>query len=203
MPTRRNNCKRRSSDRRDTASGAPINNGSVLIRAGKIVAVGANVAAPAGVRIVDTTGKVVVPGMIDNHSHIAARPTDLNDTPMLIGPQHRFIDALDSFDDVHLGVLRPLRFRQESGLESIPVTELLTEVFPHGTDDDFKFSVFMPAMNRLAAEYGFVRRRAEKTGGRIMLGINPDGLSFHALCVLSPLGIRFVQFLDGEARERE
>jgi imidazolonepropionase-like amidohydrolase len=78
-----------------TATGAPINNGSVLIRAGKIVAVGANVAAPAGVRIVDATGKVVVPGMIDNHSHIGARPTDLNDTPMLIGPQHRFIDALD------------------------------------------------------------------------------------------------------------
>ena len=43
-----------------TAAGAPISNGSVLIRAGKIVAVGANVTAPAGVRIVDATGKVVV-----------------------------------------------------------------------------------------------------------------------------------------------
>jgi imidazolonepropionase-like amidohydrolase len=78
-----------------TATGAPISNGSVLIRAGKIVAVGANVAPPAGARIVDAAGKVVIPGMIDNHSHIGARPTDLNDSPMLIGPQHRFLDALD------------------------------------------------------------------------------------------------------------
>ena len=78
-----------------TAAGAPINNGSVLIRAGKIVAVGANVAAPSGARVIDATGKTVIPGMIDNHSHIGARPTDLNDTPMLIGPQHRFLDALD------------------------------------------------------------------------------------------------------------
>ena len=79
----------------NTATGAPITNGSILIRAGKIVAVGTNVTAPPGVRIVDAAGKVVIPGMIDNHSHIGARSTDLNDSPMLIGPQHRFIDALD------------------------------------------------------------------------------------------------------------
>ena len=78
-----------------TATGAPISNGSVLIRAGKIVAVGANTSAPSGARIIDATGKTVTPGMIDNHSHIGARPTDLNDSPMLIGPQHRFLDALD------------------------------------------------------------------------------------------------------------
>ena len=81
-----------------TATGAPIANGSVLIRAGKIVAVGTNVAAPAGARVIEAAGKVVIPGMIDNHSHIGARPTDLNDTPMLIGPQHRMLDALDWSD---------------------------------------------------------------------------------------------------------
>jgi imidazolonepropionase-like amidohydrolase len=81
-----------------TATGAAIPNGSVLIRAGKIVAVGASVAPPPGARIIDAAGKVVIPGMIDNHSHIGARPTDLNDTPMLIGPQHRMLDALDWSD---------------------------------------------------------------------------------------------------------
>jgi imidazolonepropionase-like amidohydrolase len=78
-----------------TAAGAPIPNGAVLLRGGKIAALGTNVTAPAGVRIIEAAGKVVIPGMIDNHSHIGARPTDLNDFPMLIGPQHRFIDALD------------------------------------------------------------------------------------------------------------
>ena len=51
--------------------------------------------APAGARVIDATGKHVIPGMIDNHSHIGARPTDLSDSPMLIGPQHLFLDALD------------------------------------------------------------------------------------------------------------
>jgi imidazolonepropionase-like amidohydrolase len=78
-----------------TATGAPIRNGSVLLRAGKIVALGTNVSAPAGARIIEAAGKTVIPGMIDNHSHIGAKSTDLNDAPMLIGPQHRFLDALD------------------------------------------------------------------------------------------------------------
>ncbi len=80
-----------------TAAGAPFV-GSILLRGGKIVALGASVSAPAGARIIDGTGKVVTPGMIDNHSHIGAKVTDLNDSPMLIGPQHRFIDALDLGD---------------------------------------------------------------------------------------------------------
>src|SRR5262245_19095087 len=77
------------------ATGAPIANGSVLIRGGKIAAVGTNVTAPSGARIIDANGKHVIPGLIDNHSHIGAKSTDLNDSPMLIGPQHRFLDALD------------------------------------------------------------------------------------------------------------
>ena len=81
-----------------TAAGAPLVNASILIRGGKIVAIGANLSAPAGVKIIDGTGNVVTPGMIDNHSHIGAKSTDLNDSPMVIGPQHRFLDALDLGD---------------------------------------------------------------------------------------------------------
>ena len=80
-----------------TATGAPFV-GSIVLRGGKILAVGATVAAPAGAKIIDGTGKVVTPGMIDNHSHIGAKVTDLNDGPMVIGPQHRFLDALDLGD---------------------------------------------------------------------------------------------------------
>jgi imidazolonepropionase-like amidohydrolase len=36
--------------------------------------------------------------MIDEHSHVGATPTDLNDAPMVIGPQHRFLDALNLED---------------------------------------------------------------------------------------------------------
>lgn len=81
-----------------TAAGDPLPNATIVVRDGKILAVGANVAVPAGARVIDATGKVIIPGMIDEHSHIGALPTDLNDRPMIIGPQHRFLDALDLDD---------------------------------------------------------------------------------------------------------
>lgn len=46
-------------------SGAPIQNGTVLIRDGKIVAVGADVAVPANAQRIDASGKIVTPGFID------------------------------------------------------------------------------------------------------------------------------------------
>ncbi|HWG34108.1 MAG TPA: amidohydrolase family protein [Gemmatimonadaceae bacterium] len=46
-------------------SGPAIQNGTVLMRDGKIVAVGADVAVPAGAQRIDATGKIVTPGFID------------------------------------------------------------------------------------------------------------------------------------------
>jgi imidazolonepropionase-like amidohydrolase len=46
-------------------SGPPIERGTVLIRDGRIVAVGADVAIPAGAQRIDATGKVVTPGLIN------------------------------------------------------------------------------------------------------------------------------------------
>jgi imidazolonepropionase-like amidohydrolase len=43
----------------------------VLVRNGRIVAVGRDVAIPAGVRVIDGTGKFIMPGIIDAHSHMA------------------------------------------------------------------------------------------------------------------------------------
>ena len=45
--------------------------GTIVVRGGKITAVGANVAIPAGMRVIDGTGKFVMPGIIDAHSHAA------------------------------------------------------------------------------------------------------------------------------------
>jgi imidazolonepropionase-like amidohydrolase len=53
-----------------TAAGPTIANGSVLLRDGKIVAVGTNMAAPTDAIVVDGTGKYVTPGLIDTHSHL-------------------------------------------------------------------------------------------------------------------------------------
>ncbi|HEY6332439.1 MAG TPA: hypothetical protein VI756_24150, partial [Blastocatellia bacterium] len=55
-----------------TASHGTINNGSILIRNGKIAEVGPNVTASGpNVQVIDATGKYVTPGIIDCHSHTA------------------------------------------------------------------------------------------------------------------------------------
>lgn len=53
-----------------TVSGADIPNGTVVISGGKITAVGANVAVPAGATVIDAGGLMVYPGMIETGSSI-------------------------------------------------------------------------------------------------------------------------------------
>jgi imidazolonepropionase-like amidohydrolase len=53
-----------------TAAGDRIEAGSVLLKDGRIVAVGKTIEAPAGAVVVDATGKWVTPGIIDIHSHL-------------------------------------------------------------------------------------------------------------------------------------
>jgi imidazolonepropionase-like amidohydrolase len=48
-----------------TISGATIEDGSVLVRNGKIVGVGKNLPAPEGYKVIDVRGQQVYPGMID------------------------------------------------------------------------------------------------------------------------------------------
>jgi imidazolonepropionase-like amidohydrolase len=53
-----------------TGTGQLIENGTVLIKDGRIEAVGAGLAAPAGYTVVDGRGQWVTPGIIDAHSHL-------------------------------------------------------------------------------------------------------------------------------------
>jgi imidazolonepropionase-like amidohydrolase len=55
-----------------TATRGTIANGTIVLRDGKIAAVGENVAIPPGADVVDAAGRFVSPGIIDCHSHIAA-----------------------------------------------------------------------------------------------------------------------------------
>jgi imidazolonepropionase-like amidohydrolase len=47
---------------------------SVLVDGDRIVAVGANVTAPAGAKIIDLPGETLTPGLIEGHSHIFLHP---------------------------------------------------------------------------------------------------------------------------------
>ena len=61
-----------------TAAGDRIDGGSVLLRDGRIAAVGRDIGgmeASAGVTVVDASGKWVTPGIIDAHSHLGVYPS--------------------------------------------------------------------------------------------------------------------------------
>jgi imidazolonepropionase-like amidohydrolase len=53
-----------------TVTRGTIPNGTVVVRNGRITAVGPNVPIPAGMRVIDGTGMYVMPGIIDAHSHM-------------------------------------------------------------------------------------------------------------------------------------
>src|SRR5580700_7093476 len=55
-----------------TVTKGTLNSGSILIRDGKIAEVGEKVTVPADAKVEDASGKFVMPGIIDCHSHIAA-----------------------------------------------------------------------------------------------------------------------------------
>jgi imidazolonepropionase-like amidohydrolase len=70
-----------------TVTKGTIQNGSVLVKDGRIAAVGKNLSAPAGTTVIDATGKFVSPGLIDCHSHTAIEgginEGSLSDTSMV------------------------------------------------------------------------------------------------------------------------
>ena len=81
-----------------TAAGAAIESGTIVFRDGVITALGANISPPGDAEVVDLSGMVIMPGMLDNHSHIGADSRDLNEFPTRFGPQHRIRDVLSPDD---------------------------------------------------------------------------------------------------------
>ncbi|HEV2298383.1 MAG TPA: amidohydrolase [Candidatus Acidoferrales bacterium] len=74
-----------------------IERGSILIRDGKIAAVGADVQAPADAKVVDGTGLYVMPGIIDCHTHIAA-DGDINEGSVSVSSMVNMKDVLNPLD---------------------------------------------------------------------------------------------------------
>lgn len=77
-----------------TAVGAPIPNATILIRDGKIAEVGGQVEVSQDARVIDVAGKDVIPGMIDNHSHIGFDIRDVNERYVRFAPRFRITDVI-------------------------------------------------------------------------------------------------------------
>lgn len=80
-----------------TVTHGRIENGSIYVHNGKIAAVGKTVNAPASATVIDATGRWVMPGIIDSHSHIAL-DDDVNEATSPITPHMMMKDAFDYND---------------------------------------------------------------------------------------------------------
>lgn len=81
-----------------------LTNTDVLLKNGKIAAIGKNLNEP-GARVIDGTGKHVSPGIIDEHSHIAA--ASINEGAQSVTSEVRIADNINP-DDINI-------YRQLSG----------------------------------------------------------------------------------------
>ncbi|HEX6940960.1 MAG TPA: amidohydrolase family protein [Longimicrobiales bacterium] len=86
-----------------TVTNGTIEGGDVLIRNGKIAAVGRGLDAPRNATVVDATGMYVTPGIIDAHSHLAADA--INEGSVAVSAMVRMKDVIDPND---VGIYRAL-----------------------------------------------------------------------------------------------
>lgn len=79
-----------------TITNGEMQNTDVLIRDGVITDIGEGLRAPRGVKTVDATGKYVMPGIIDAHSHIAG--VDINEWTNPVTAEVTMEESVDPTD---------------------------------------------------------------------------------------------------------
>ncbi len=87
---------------------SPSTGGTVLVADGRIAAVGGpDLKPPPGVERVDATGKWVLPGLVDAHTHLGAREEGEgwagHDTNELTGPVQAHVRVLDAINPADEG----------------------------------------------------------------------------------------------------
>lgn len=76
-----------------TVTNGTLEGADLILRGGKIAAIGANLATPAGATVVDATGKYVMPGIIDPHSHLMSDA--INEGSLSVTSMTRIEDVLN------------------------------------------------------------------------------------------------------------
>ncbi|MFZ1371184.1 MAG: hypothetical protein WAR78_12425, partial [Ferruginibacter sp.] len=79
-------------------SGPPVPSGVLVVQNGKILSVGVSGSKiPAGAAIIDVTGKVIMPGLVDSHSHLGGPQG--GDASAALNPDARAMDAVNPTSD--------------------------------------------------------------------------------------------------------
>ena len=85
-----------------TITKGDIDNGVLLIKEGKIAAIGKDIAIPEGARVIDAEGCIILPGLIDSFTNLGTveaegieQTKDYDEATSPITPHMRVIDALN------------------------------------------------------------------------------------------------------------
>lgn len=142
----------------------------VLVEAGKISRVGRGVRAPAGAVIVDGTGKTLLPGLIDAHTHT------FGNAPLQEAVAFGVTTHLDMFTDV--GLARTMRAQQAAGqadgrADLFSAGTLVTAPRGHGT----QFGIPIPTITSPDSAQAFVDARIAEGSEWIKI-VHEDGHTF-------------------------
>lgn len=143
-----------------TAAGAPVVGGTLVVDKGKVVAVGPDIDT-GDADIVDLSGQIVLPGLIDCHSHAGVASTgalddnDVNEMSEKITPHVRVLDAIHPADQAFADARR-------GGVTLLGVT--------HGSGNVIGGQVAACKTTGLVADEMVIR---EPAGVKMALGENP------------------------------
>lgn len=124
-------------------------NTDILLRDGKIAAIGQNLNAPAGATVVDAAGKYVSPGIIDPHSHLMSDA--VNEGSLSVTSMTRIQDVLNP---THVGIYRALA----GGVTLINIL--------HGS------------ANTIGGQSATVKMKWERPIGEMLMAGAPPGIKF-------------------------
>ena len=132
----------------------------VLIRDGRIARIAARVDAPAGATIIDGTGKTLLPGLIDAHTHTWA---DAGKAALPFG----VTSEIDMFTDV--AIARTARAEQVAGkavdrADLLSAGTLVTAPKGHGAE----YGIAIPTITKLEDAQAFTARMISQTLKRQM-----------------------------------
>ena len=76
-----------------TITNGDLSDTDVLIRDGKIAEIGQNLEAPEGFRVIDASGRFVMPGILDDHSHMGV-DRGINEGSRSVVPEVSIADVI-------------------------------------------------------------------------------------------------------------